>query len=139
MNRRAFLEATAGVVAVGLAGCTGQSREQPDYDIGMSSSAFLPEDDFEPRVGEPVVWRNTGARTHTVTAYESQIPDEASFFASGGFEGTEAARDAWLQGGGGGIASGETFEVTFDVPGTYDYFCIPHERAGMQDEFTVVE
>ncbi|PSP69167.1 halocyanin, partial [Halobacteriales archaeon QH_9_66_26] len=35
--------------------------------------------------------------------------------------------------------SGETFEVTFDVPGTYDYFCIPHERAGMQDEFTVVE
>ena len=139
MNRRAFLGATAGVVAVGLAGCTGQSREQPDYDIGMSSSAFLPEDDFEPRVGEPVVWRNTGARTHTVTAYESQIPDEAPFFASGGFEGTEAARDAWLQGGGGGIASGETFEVTFDVPGTYDYFCIPHERAGMQNEFTVVE
>ena len=139
MDRRAFLGTTAGVVAAGFAGCTGQSREQPDYDIGMSSSAFLPQDDFEPRVGEPVVWRNTGARTHTVTAYGSGIPDEATFFASGGFESTEAARDAWLQQGGGGIASGETFEMTFEVPGTYNYFCIPHEKAGMVDQFTVVE
>ncbi|WP_049903109.1 plastocyanin/azurin family copper-binding protein [Halococcus agarilyticus] len=139
MDRRAFLGTAAGVVAVGLAGCTGQSSEQGDYDIGMSSSAFLQPENFEPQVGESVVWRNTGSRTHTVTAYESQIPDEATFFASGGFEGTDAARDAWLQGGGGGIGSGETFEVTFDVPGTYDYFCIPHERGGMRNEFTVVE
>ena len=139
MDRRAVLEAAAGVAAVGLAGCTGQSREQPDYDIGMSSSAFLPQDDFEPVVGEPVVWHNTGSRTHTVTAYESAIPDGASFFASGGFESTAAAREAWLQGGGGGIGSGETFEVTFEVPGTYNYFCIPHEKAGMVGEFTVAE
>ena len=136
MDRRAFLGATAGVVAVGLAGCTGQSRE--DYNIGMSSNAFLQPDGFEPQIGEPVTWRNTGGRTHTVTAYESAIPDEASFFASGGFEGTDAARDAWLQRGGGAVASGETFEVTFEVPGSYDYFCAPHEKY-MQARFTVVE
>ncbi|EMA50875.1 MULTISPECIES: plastocyanin/azurin family copper-binding protein [Halococcus] len=138
MNRRAFLGAAAGVTAV-FAGCTGQSRQEGDDEIGMSSSAFLQPENFEPRVGEAVVWRNTGSRTHTVTAYESGIPDGATFFASGGFESTKAARDAWLQRGGGGIASGETFEVTFEVPGTYNYFCIPHERGGMVAQFTVVE
>jgi len=138
MDRRTFLGAAAGVTTV-FAGCTGQSREQPEYDIGMSSSAFLPQDDFEPVVGEAVVWHNTGSRTHTVTAYESAIPDGATFFTSGGFESTEAARDAWLQRASGGIASGETFKVTFEVPGTYNYFCIPHEKAVMVDEFTVVE
>ncbi|WP_256687440.1 cupredoxin domain-containing protein [Halococcus qingdaonensis] len=138
MNRRAFLTASVGV-AVGLTGCIGSSREQPDYDIGMSSSDFLPEDDFEPRVGEPVVWYNTGSRTHTVTAYQSRIPDAATFFASGGFDGEGAAREAWNTGGGGGIASGETYKHTFEVAGTYNYFCIPHEPTGMVGKFTVVE
>lgn len=138
MNRRAFLTATVGV-AVGLTGCIGSSREQPDYDIGMSSSDFLPEDDFEPRVGEPVIWHNTGSRTHTVTAYQSRIPDAATFFASGGFDDEGAAREAWNANGGGGIASGETYKHTFEVPGTYNYFCIPHEPTGMVGKFTVVE
>ena len=138
MNRRAFLTATTGV-AVGLAGCLGSSREQPDYDIGMSSSAFLPKEDFEPRVGESVVWRNTGSRSHTVTAYQSRIPDAAAYFASGGFEGEGAAREAWTSSTGGAIESGETFEHTFEVPGTYNYFCIPHEPTGMVGKFTVVE
>jgi plastocyanin len=139
MDRRAFLTATAGVAAVGLAGCTGQSREQPDYDIGMSSSAFIQPDNFEPRVGETVIWHNTGMRTHTVTAYGGAIPERATYFASGSFESEKAARDAWLQSGGGGIPSGQTFEHTFEVPGTYNYFCIPHEKAGMVAQFTVVE
>jgi hypothetical protein len=26
---------------------------------------------------------------------------------------------------------GESFSVTFDTPGVYDYFCVPHEQAGM--------
>lgn len=137
MDRRAFLTSGGTVVTTGLAGCLGASREQPDYDIGMSSNAFLPQEDFEPRVGEPVVWRNTGSRAHTVTAYESGIPESAAYFASGGFESVKAARKAWTGGGGGAITGGETYEHTFEVPGAYRYFCIPHERAGMVGEFTV--
>lgn len=138
MDRRAFLVASTGV-AVGLAGCLGAAGEESDYDIGMAASAFLPEDDFEPRVGEPVVWRNTGARAHTVTAYGSGIPDDAAFFASGGFETTAEAREAWNQNGGGAIHSGEVYTHTFEVPGTYNYFCIPHEPGGMVGSFEVVE
>lgn len=136
MDRRAFLTATGGA-AVGVAGCLGSSRTRTDYDIGMSASAFLPQDDFEPRVGERVVWRNTGMRTHTVTAYGGAIPEDAAYFASGGFDDESAARDAWLENGGGGISSGQTFTHTFEVPGTYNYFCIPHEKAGMVGQFTV--
>ncbi|EMA41409.1 plastocyanin/azurin family copper-binding protein [Halococcus hamelinensis] len=138
MDRRAFLAASTGV-AVGLAGCLGAAEGESDYDIGMSASAFLPEDDFEPRVGEPVVWRNTGMRAHTVTAYGSGIPDDAAFFASGGFETTAEARRAWNRNGGGAINGGETYEHTFEVPGTYNYFCIPHEPGGMVGSFEVVE
>jgi hypothetical protein len=31
-----------------------------------------------------------------------------------------------IEGGSGG-----TFSFTFEEPGTYDYFCIPHESMGM--------
>ncbi len=31
----------------------------------------------------------------------------------------------------GDLAPGEVYVRTFDVPGTYRCFCVPHERAGM--------
>ena len=30
-----------------------------------------------------------------------------------------------------------TFSFTFEEPGTYDYFCIPHEKMGMVGSVTV--
>jgi plastocyanin len=33
---------------------------------------------------------------------------------------------------------GEVFERRFDVPGVYDYYCIPHEMAGMVGRIVVV-
>ncbi len=32
---------------------------------------------------------------------------------------------------------GATFEVTLDVPGVYDYYCLPHEAAGMVGRIVV--
>jgi plastocyanin len=37
----------------------------------------------------------------------------------------------------GDIAPGGTFRHTFEVPGAYVYFCIPHEAAGMIGRVTV--
>jgi plastocyanin len=149
MQRRAFLATSGTVAATALAGCLGSSLTASDYDIGMQSNAFVPQDPvdghdwptLETTVGEPVVWGNTGSRKHTVTAYESSLPDDAAYFASGGFNSEPEARDAWensLQ-GGGNIAPGATYEHTFDVPGTYRYFCIPHESAGMVGKILVRE
>ena len=61
-------------------------------------------------------------------------PDGTAYFASGGFDSEEDARANLSD---GLIDPDETFEVTFDEPGTYDYFCIPHEGSGMKGTIIV--
>ena len=104
---------------------------------GQSSSiqtVTMPGDlTFEPttvtiEMGETVTWTNESDIQHTVTAYEDEIPDEAAYFASGGFESERAARDRVTE---GLIAPGENYEHTFNQSGTYGYYCIPHESSGM--------
>jgi len=142
-GRRAFLGTVAGVGVAGLGGCiaTGSDLSASDYDVGMSSNAFLP-DEYETAVGSTVVWGNTGSRAHTVTAYEATLPDGAAYFASGGFGGQAAAVDGWerMRGDdGGNLYSTETYSHTFSVPGTYRYYCIPHESQGMDGTILVRE
>lgn len=138
MNRRTFL-ATAGTAAVvGLAGCgtTGASLSEDSYDVGMAHNAFRPPE-YEVSVGETVVWGNVGSRGHSVTAYEDEIPDEAAYFASGGFASEDAALDGWPN--QGNVRPGETYSHTFEVAGEYGYYCIPHEAAGMKGTILVTE
>jgi plastocyanin len=147
MHRRAYLGSVAGLGATAIAGCIGPSLS--DYDIGMQSNAFLPDPAvegsdppaFAAAVGETVVWGNSGSRNHTVTAYDEGIPEGADYFASGGFEDEATAREAWEQNlnGGGIIEPGATYEHTFEVPGEYYYFCIPHEAGGMVGKVVVTE
>ncbi|MWV65342.1 twin-arginine translocation signal domain-containing protein [Halorubrum sp. JWXQ-INN 858] len=130
MDRRRFL-GRVGVagVAVGaplaLAGCLDE-----DHDVAMTADGFVPDEITVP-VGGTVVWENTSTRTHTVTAYEGGIPDDAAYFASGGYADEETAREEWLDDFGGKLENGDRFAHTFEVPGRYDYVCIPHEDGGM--------
>jgi plastocyanin len=135
MDRRAFLAAGAGA-AFALPGCVGGLSDD-EFDIGMSQNAFLPAE-YEASVGDRVVWGNNGSRGHTVTAYEP-VPDGADYFASGGYDDPETAREAWYADGGGDISPGETYAHTFEVPGRYDYFCVPHESGGMIGAVVVTE
>ena len=85
-------------------------------------------------VGGTVRFVNETSQAHTVTAYDNRIPTAAAYFSSGGFEDERRARrnlEAGL------IDPGESYEVTFTVPGTYNYFCIPHEGAEMTGVVTV--
>lgn len=135
--------AAGGLASTGLAGCAGLigsagSGEKPDYDVGMTASLFRPPE-IEISAGETVVWKNTNSRIHTVTAYEDSLPDGAAYFATGDFDSEQAARKGYSNGLKGGIDSNELYEHTFDIPGTYAYFCIPHERAGMTGTVIVTE
>ena len=112
---------------IALAGC-GTSLAADDYDIGMTANRFEPGE-FTVAAGETVVWGNPSSRGHSVTGYESSFPDAAAYFASGGFDAESAAREAYP--GTGNLEPGSTVGHTFEVPGEYRYFCIPHERAGM--------
>jgi plastocyanin len=136
MDRRAYLSTVGAAVTTAVAGCPDGGLSESEFDVGMSANAFLPDTD-EVGVGDTVVWGNNGSRGHTVTAYGSGIPSDAEFFASGGYEDTAAAREAWASGGGGTLRPGETFENTFETPGDHRYFCIPHERNGMTGVITV--
>jgi len=137
MERRAFL-ASAGTLTVGLSGCLALGEGHGDYDIGMADSRYLPEE-YQVPPGSTVVWRNTSARAHTVTAYDAGLPDGAEYFASGDYGNEDAAREAWQESGGGAIYSGETYTHTFDRSGTYPYVCIPHEGEGMDGVIVVGE
>ena len=136
-TRRRVL-ATLGAAGVGgLGGCLS-TFDRADYDVGMRATAFAPAT-ITVKTGTTVVWRNTSARGHTVTAYQSALPDGAAFFASGGYESTSAAREAWHDDSGGRIETSETFRHTFEIPGEYGYVCIPHETSSMVGTVVVEE
>jgi plastocyanin len=102
----------------------------------MTDGLVFDPDELTIAPGDTVVWETVGTVGHSVTAYEDEIPDDAEYFASGGFDSEQAARNAYPD---GDVASGETFEHTFEVEGEYGYFCIPHESAGMVASLTVQE
>lgn len=137
MKRRAYLRAAVPTAAVGLAGCIGSS-ESPEYDVGMGAVEFRPTT-FQVEPGTTVTWLNTNKQGHSVTAYEADLPEGADYFASGGFDTEETARESWGNSSGGTMFEGDTFEHTFEVPGEYPYFCIPHERAGMVGTIVVTD
>ena len=82
--------------------------------------------------GDTVRWVQI-AGFHSITAYhpnndhhELRIPTSAKPWDSGVLLGTYPA-------------SGATFEHVFSVQGVYDYFCRPHEMAGMVGRIVVGE
>ncbi|MBZ0155379.1 MAG: S-layer homology domain-containing protein [Alphaproteobacteria bacterium] len=78
-------------------------------DISMQSLSFSPSS-VTINVGDTVRWTNSQG-THTTTS------------------GSNCTADG--QWNSGLLSQGQTYSVTFNTPGTYSYFCIPHCSAGM--------
>ncbi len=84
-----------------------------EVTVRMEDNFFAPANiTVEP--GTTVTWVQSGDNPHTTTSYDGLW-------------------DSGLLPGG----SGQSFSFTFDEPGTYDYFCIPHEDLGMVGTVTV--
>jgi plastocyanin len=135
MQRRTLLQ-VVGAAAVGLAGCSGSDPTPAETDtptpttgpsevlVEMTDSLkFVPET-VEIAVGDTVVWETVGSVAHSVTAYEADLPADADYWASGGFDDEASARQAYPD---GSVGAGETYTYTFETAGEYPYFCIPHE------------
>jgi len=73
------------------------------------------------RVGDDVLWRNATSFTHTVTDDGSKARLRESWELPAGVQGFDS----------GGISPGGTWRYRFTTPGTYRYFCQPHEAMGM--------
>lgn len=79
--------------------------------------------------GETVTW-TIESDSHSSTAYAQ---------GNGAAEVTRIPEGAGEWNSGIMTEQGATFEQTFDVPGTYDYFCTPHKQLGMVGRLVVGE
>ena len=120
MERRDFLtRAGAAVGAAAVAGCLGggggagvpEGNAVNMVTEGGNSYYFNPVG-MHVDPGTTVTFINHSG-THSSTAYPDRIPEDA---------------EAW---GSGTMAGDDEFEHTFEVEGTYDYYCVPHESFGM--------
>jgi plastocyanin len=120
------------VVGFVVAGCAllvvaSACSSRPEGEVGMQARAFVPRE-IVVQAGDTVTWVNDTGEVHTVTARQGSVPEGASYFASGGASDEAAARE---DPSAGFIAPDESFEFTFEEPGSYEYFCIPHESSPM--------
>lgn len=129
LNRRAFLKRVGHAGAVGMAlpllGCLPGAKfdKNPVVLMGGPTSAELAfiRDRVRVRPGETITWELQSSG-HTATAYH---PDTNNAYPSRIPEGATPFDSPLL------FNKGDTYAFTFKVEGVYNYFCRPHEGAGM--------
>jgi plastocyanin len=110
--RRLLLLATLSTVALLVFAPAAWAQGQ-EVTVRMEDNFFAPANiTVEP--GTTVTWVQSGDNPHTTTSYDG-------LWDSGIIEG----------------GSGGTYSFTFEEPGTYEYFCMPHEDQGMVGSVTV--
>jgi len=122
------------VAALLLAGCSSGSGTSTGAGGGAQGQTVNMTDSFQfqpaaltvPR-GTTVTWMNTGQQQHTVTDDPSKAANRANAQLPSGAQPWDS----------GFIDAGKTFTHTFDTPGEYTYFCMPHEALGMVGHITV--
>lgn len=97
-----------------------------DVTLGGDDGAlvFIPQN-FEIASGEKIVFKNNAGFPHNVVFDEDEVPagvDVAKISMS---------EEDLLN------AKGETYAVTLTAPGTYTFYCAPHQGAGMVGKVTV--
>lgn len=116
-SRREFI-GLLGAGAAASVGLVGTTKARASPVIVMDDTHFDPVGlHIEPGT---TVRFEIAAGSHSATAYEDRIPSDATPFDSGS------------------ISNG-AFEHTFEEPGTYDYYCIPHKSMGMVGRIVVGE
>lgn len=117
MSARPFLllAPLAILAACATSGPAVDGRQPANVDavVDMTPVLRFSPNQLKIKAGDTVEFRNVSAFTHTVSSRASAIPAGAVPFNSGQIKG------------------GGTYRHTFTVPGTYNYFCDPHQGAGM--------
>ncbi|WP_292421706.1 plastocyanin/azurin family copper-binding protein [Mesorhizobium sp.] len=124
LTRREILGAGGGLAALSLSSLAVWAGEIVEIEMqGRDDGSHVW---FDPigiliKPGQTVRWTNLNpGNSHTTTAYSP-----ANFGRP--FRMPKAAK-SWDS---DYLLPNETFSVTFAEQGVYDYFCIPHEHAGM--------
>lgn len=131
LTRRRVMEGGGSLLAVFLAGSAALAADDL-VEVTMQGTSGGTHVWFDPvglhvRPGQTVRWTNRDqGNSHTVTAYHPaingrprRIPPNVQPFDSGY------------------LLPGESFSMKFMRQGVYDYYCVPHEHAGMVGRIVV--
>ncbi|PVE23596.1 hypothetical protein DC522_14970 [Microvirga sp. KLBC 81] len=130
ISRRHFLRIGGGLLA-GLAGPRSPLAGEP-VEIRMQGNTDGSHVWFDPiglriEPGQTIRWVNLDSgNSHTATAYHPENFERPLRIP----EGAEPWNSDYL-------LPNETFSVTLTVEGVYDFFCVPHEHAGMVGRIVV--
>ena len=111
--KRLLSTAAFSLMAVLMLVSAAWAQGQQNVTVSMEDNYFDQAEITVP-AGTTVTWLQNGNNPHTTTSYDG-------LWDSGLIEG----------------GTGETFSFTFDEPGTYTYFCGPHEDQCMVGTVTV--
>jgi plastocyanin len=151
-TRRKFLGGTLLLSVAAVAACSGgtaapaatapaaastpaantPAANAPAASSGGPSVKMTDANKFDPDTltitkGATVTWTNASTMPHSVT----DDPAKAANKADAQLPSGAAAWDSGI------LQPAGTFSHTFDVAGTYKYFCVPHESLGMVATITV--
>ncbi|KAL6606427.1 hypothetical protein ACP70R_042080 [Stipagrostis hirtigluma subsp. patula] len=123
---RASLGKAAGSAAVAVAASAllaGGAMAQ-EVLLGANGGALVFEpNEFSVKSGETITFKNNAGFPHNVVFDEDEVPS--------GVDVSKISKEEYLN------APGESFSVTLTVPGTYAFYCEPHQGAGMVGKVTV--
>ena len=113
--------ALAAAAALALLPDPAKAASNPVVIKMADSQPFYTPEKVAIKVGETVQWVNSGQTVHSVStsSANAQNPKDTSMP-----KGATAFDSGFIPPGG-------NYSYTFTVPGTYRYFCLPHEKAGM--------
>ncbi|OEL15836.1 Plastocyanin, chloroplastic [Dichanthelium oligosanthes] len=123
---RASLGKAAGTAAVAVAASAllaGGAMAQ-DVLLGANGGALVFEpSEFSVKAGDTITFKNNAGFPHNIVFDEDEVPS--------GVDVEKISQSEYLN------AQGETYSVTLTVPGTYGFYCEPHQGAGMVGKVTV--
>jgi plastocyanin len=124
LSRRAFLTTAAGTAAAAGAAGTVTAQEGGSEEVIVGPDGDLV---FSPGTDEPLQITPGTTVTFTWDSDNHNIVVDSQPEGAG-WEGHETIEN-----------TGFTYEYTFETLGTYEYYCAPHETAGMVGTIEVVE
>eukprot|EP00879_Flechtneria_rotunda_P000066 GHRR01000104.1.p1 GENE.GHRR01000104.1~~GHRR01000104.1.p1 ORF type:complete len:165 (+),score=13.82 GHRR01000104.1:53-496(+) len=116
--------AQGAAVAVSSLALAFAANANTTVKLGADSGALV----FEPasvtiKAGETVTWVNNAGFPHNIVFDEDAVPSGANAEA--------LSHEDYMN------APGESYSAKFDNAGTYEYFCEPHQGAGMKGKVVV--
>jgi plastocyanin len=116
-----FAAAILAAVAIALLPEPAKAAGSPIVIKMADKEPFYTPEKATIKVGDTVQWVNDGQTVHDVSTNAANAQNRKDTSMPKGAQAFDS----------GFIPPGGDYSYTFTVPGTYKYFCLPHEKAGM--------